>query len=60
MSHFLQNLADLEDILHELIEFCVLSELHTSKTRLTQISENLRLNIYAGMFWEHVYKISYP
>ena len=32
MSHFLQKIADLEDILCELVEFCVLSEIHVSKT----------------------------
>ena len=24
------------------------------------LNENLRLNVYAGMFWELVYKMSYP
>ena len=28
MSHFLYIIADLEDILCELFEFCVLSEIH--------------------------------
>ena len=60
MSHFLRNIADLEDILCELVEFCVLSEIHVSKTRFKQINENLRLNVYARMFWEPVYKILYP
>ena len=48
-----------EDILCELVEFCVQSEIHASKTRFKQINENLRLNAYARMFWEPVYKISY-
>ena len=43
-----------------LIVFCVLSEIHASKTPFKQTHENLRLNIYARMFWEPVYKISYP
>ena len=34
--------------------------MHVSKTRFKQINENLRLNVYARMFWEPVYKISYP
>ena len=37
-----------------------LSEIRASKTRFKQINENLRLNVYARMFWEHVYKSSYP
>ena len=44
MSHFLKNIADLEDILCQMIEFCVLSEIHVSETRFKQINENLRLN----------------
>ena len=44
----------------KLVEFCVLSEIHVSKTRFKQITENLRLNVYACMFWEPVYKIWYP
>ena len=32
MSHFLLKIADLEDILCELVEFCVLSENHAPKT----------------------------
>ena len=32
----------------------------SSKTRFKEINENLRLNVYARMFWEPVYKISYP
>ena len=43
-----------------LVEFCVLSEIHVSKTRFKQIIQNLRLNVYARMFWEPLYKISYP
>ena len=31
------------------LNFCVLSEIHVSKTRFKQINENLRLNIYARM-----------
>ena len=34
--------------------------IHVFKTRLKQINEHLRLNVYARMFWEPVYKISYP
>ena len=60
MSHFLLKIADLEDSSCELVEFCVLSEIHVSKTRFKQINENLKLNVYARMFWEPVYKISYP
>ena len=47
----------LEHVCYE--PFSVLSEIHTSKTRFKQINENLRLNVYACMFWEPVYKISY-
>ena len=43
-----------------IVEFCVLSEIHVSKIRFKQINEKLRLNVYARMFWESVYKISYP
>ena len=50
MSHFLLEIADLEDILCLLVEFCVLSEISVSKTRFKQINENLRLNVYARMF----------
>ena len=60
MSHLLSKIADFEDILSELVEFCVLFEIHVSKTRFKQINENLRLNVYSRMFWEPVYKISYP
>ena len=60
MSHFLLKIADLEDILCELVEFCVLSEIHASKTEFKQMNENLRLNVYARIFWEPVNKISYP
>ena len=60
MSHFLfKKIADLEDVLCELVEFCVLPEIHASETRFKQTNENLRLNIYACMFWELVYKILY-
>ena len=46
---------------YELAEFCVLSEIHVSKTRFKQINENLlRLKVYERMFWELVYKFSYP
>ena len=38
----------------------VLSKIDPSKTRFKQINENLRQNVYARMFWEPVYKISYP
>ena len=57
---FFLKVAVLEDILCELVEFCVLSEIHASKTRFKQINENLRLNVYARMFWEPAYKISIP
>ena len=60
MSRFLEKIADLEDVLCKLVELFVLSELHVSKTRFKQINKNLRLNVYACMFWEPVYKISYP
>ena len=43
-----------------LVETCVLSEIHASKTRFKQINENLRLKVYACMFRELVYKISHP
>ena len=33
---FFFKIADLEDILCGLVEFCVLSEIHESKTRLKQ------------------------
>ena len=55
-----KNYRYLEDILCQLVEFCVLSEIHSPKTRFKQINENLRLNVYARMFWEPVYEISYP
>ena len=35
---FSLKIADLED---RLVEFCVLSEIHVSKTRFKQINENL-------------------
>ena len=59
MSHFLKKIADLNDILCLLVEICILSEIHASKTRFKQINKNLRPNGYAHMFWEPVYKISY-
>ena len=43
-----------------LVEICVLSEIHTSKTRFQQMNENLRLNVYTHMLCEPVEKISYP
>ena len=45
MSHFLLKIADLNDILCELVEFCVdlLSDIHISRTRFKEINENLRL-----------------
>ena len=46
MSHFLLKITDLEDILCELVEFCVLSDIHVSKSRFKQINENLKLNVY--------------
>ena len=46
----LKQTVDLEDILCKLVEICVLSEIHDSKTRFQQISETLRLNIYVHMF----------
>ena len=60
MIHFLSKIADLQHILCQLVKFCVLSEIHASKSRFKQLNENLRLNIYARMFWEHVYKIFIP
>ena len=59
LSHFLEKIADLEDILYKVVELCVLSEIHVSNTRFEQINENLRLNVYASMSWEPVCKISY-
>ena len=56
---FFKKIADLEDILCLLVEFCVPSEIHLSKTRFKQINEDLRPNVYARMLWEPVYKISY-
>ena len=56
---FSLKIADLEDILCQLVEFCVLSEFHSSKTRLKQINENLRLNVYTACSG-NLYKISYP
>ena len=50
MSHFIKKVTDLEGILCQFVEFCVLSEIHVSKTRFKQINENLRLNVYALMF----------
>ena len=47
---FSLKIADLEDILCSLVEFCVLSKIHASKTRFKQINENLRPNVYASMF----------
>ena len=43
MRNFLLKLVDLEDILCYFVEFCVLSEIHASKTRFKQINENLKL-----------------
>ena len=43
MSHSLYKNADLEDILCQLVEICVLYEIHASKARFKQINENLRL-----------------
>ena len=57
---FLEKIVDLEDVLCRFVEFCVLSEIHVSKIRFKQINENLRLKVYACMFWKPVYKISYP
>ena len=57
VSHFLLKIADLKNIL---CYFCVLSEIHVSKTRFKQINQKLRLNVYARMLWEPVYKIRYP
>ena len=56
---FSLKIPDLEDISCQLVEFCVLSKIQISKTRFKQINENLKLNVYARMFWEPVYKISY-
>ena len=42
-----------------IVEICVLSEIHASKTRFKQINENLRLNVYARVFSEPVYKLSH-
>ena len=49
MCHCLYKIADLEEILHvyELVDICVLSEIHVSKAQLKQINENLRLKVYA-------------
>ena len=61
MSHFLgKKIADLKDILCYLVEFCILSEIHASKILFKQINENVTLKVYARMFFEPVYKISYP
>ena len=60
MSHLLKKIEDLADILCSLVEFWVLSEIHVSETRFKQINKNLRLNVYGRMFWEPLYKISYP
>ena len=60
IHYSLYKVADLENILCKLVEFCVLSEVHVSKTRFKQINGNLRLEVYARMFLELVYKISYP
>ena len=54
---FSSKIADLEDILCHLVGFCALSKIHSPKTRFKQTNKNLR---YARMFWEPVYKISYP
>ena len=56
---FSLKIPDFEDILHELAEFRELFKIQVSKTQFKQINENLRLNVYARMFWEPVYKISY-
>ena len=32
MSHFLEKIADLQDILCELFRFCILSKIHASET----------------------------
>ena len=32
MSNFLLKIADLKDTLCDMVEFCVLSEIHASKT----------------------------
>ena len=54
------KVADLEDILCKLVEFCVLSDIHASETQVNQLNKYLRPNVYARMFWEPVNKISYP
>ena len=59
MSHYFFKNANLEDILFEQVEICVLSEIHASNALFRQINENRRLNVYAGMFCEPVCKISY-
>ena len=46
MSHFLLKIADLEDILSEFVEFCVLFEIYASETQFKQINENLYLRQY--------------
>ena len=45
MGRFLKKVEDLEDTLCQLVEFCVLSEIHISKTRAKETDENLRLNV---------------
>ena len=58
MSRFLLKIADLEDILCELVGFCELSEIHVHGTRFKQKkkkNENLRLNVRS----EPAHKISY-
>ena len=57
---FLLNCRFVRYLICYLVEFCVLSEIHASKTRFKQIHENLRLYVYASMFWEPVYKMSHP
>ena len=34
----------------QLAEFCVLSEIHTAKTRLKQINETLRLQLHGAIY----------
>ena len=43
-----------------MVLLCKRRSIHVPKTRFKQINENLRLNVYARMFWEPVYKTSYP
>ena len=43
-----------------LLNFVYCLKFMSLRPDFNQINENLRLNVYAHIFWEHVYKISYP